>query len=503
MRKNLNLVCIVAGFTSAIFISSFHKLGFSFFLFLLFISIALFIFQKFLAVDANEKKNIFLLALFFLSFGLGVLRYEIRDIKNLNDTLEKSVGQKVLIDAVIVDEPSQTESQTRLIVDFKDILVSGSSTPVSGKGIVSTSLSGEFRYGDLVHIEGKLEKPTNFISTSSNDFDYISYLGKDDIFYTMSFTQISILSHGHGNPIQSILFSIKNAFIDNIGKIISEPEASLLGGILLGAKSSINKDLQNIFRIAGLSHIIALSGYNITVVADAISKSLLFLPKMYSLYAGIFGIILFVIMSGGSSTAVRAGIMALIAILGKITRRKYSAGRALVVAALIMIIVNPKILVFDISFQLSFLATIAIIYVSPILNDKFTFITERFGLRNNMSSVISAQILVLPLILYKMGLLSLVALPANILVLPLMPATMFFGFITGVCAFISVYLALPFAWISWFLLFVMIKVATFFAFLPFSSVTIHWFSPTVMIVCYVCIIIWIYYEHIRLVARKK
>jgi len=160
-----------------------------------------------------------------------------------------------------------------------------------------------------------------------------------------------------------------------------------------------------------------------------------------------------------------------------------------------MVIINPKILVFDISFELSFLATIAIIYVAPILKTKFTFITEKFKLREIISTTISAQILVLPLILYKMGLLSLVALPANILVLAFIPATMLFGFITGTLGFLLIPLSLPFAWISWVLLAYIIKVSDFFASLPFSSVNITWFSFSIATICYIVIAVWVIYEN--------
>jgi competence protein ComEC len=164
-----------------------------------------------------------------------------------------------------------------------------------------------------------------------------------------------------------------------------------------------------------------------------------------------------------------------------------------------MVMINPRILVFDISFQLSFLATIAIIYVSPILKNKLHFVTEKFALRETISSTISAQILVLPLILYKMGLMSFVALPVNILVLPIIPAIMLFGFIVGMLGFVSVYLSLIFSWITWFLLAYIIKVAGLFASLPFSSMNISWFSPMIMVLSYIFITIWIIREMRKIV----
>lgn len=447
---------------------------------------------------------IFLMAVFIFSFSLGVVRYEIMDLNPLDTNLENAVGEKVSISGVVSTEPVKKDAQEVLTVDFKNLSIASSTVSVSGKGIISTDLYPGFQYGDLIKISGKLEKPTNLsapngsstipnpdASVGTSNFDYVSYLAKDNIFYEINFAKTELISSGHGNFIQSYLFKIKNSFIDKINKTIIEPESSLLGGILLGAKSSMDKNTTEIFRKAGLSHIVALSGYNITVVADAITKILSFLPRSLGFSGGVLGIILFVIMSGSSSTAVRAGIMALTVILADITHRNYQVGRALMVAGLLMVIVNPKILVFDFSFQLSFLATVAIIYVSPILKRKFIFITEKFGLRDTIALTISAQILVLPLILYQMGTISLVALPANILVLAFIPATMFFGFIVGVFGMIWLPLLIPFAWISWILLAYMINVSKFFANLPFSVINISWFSVPIMTVYYFLITIWI------------
>ena len=97
-----------------------------------------------------------------------------------------------------------------MIVDFKDLIISGSGTKVFGKGIVSTNQTDDFKYGYLVQIECKLVKPANFVSTSTPSFDYVSYLEKDNILYEISFANVTFVSAGHGNPIKSFLFLIKN-----------------------------------------------------------------------------------------------------------------------------------------------------------------------------------------------------------------------------------------------------------------------------------------------------
>jgi competence protein ComEC len=496
MSNEKIMAVLVCGFVLAIFISSFVKLGFSFFLLLILLSIVIFIYQKFSLSDIRNKRKILLISLFVFSFGLGVLRYEIKDITNGDINFSKNLGNKIIVEALIVDEPSRKDKTAVFTVDFKKVIYSAtSSIAVSGKGIVSTDLYPEFNYGDTVKVSGKLEKPENYPATSTgSSFDYVSYLAKDDIEYKIDFAKAELISSGNGNPIKTFLFWFKNKFINNLNKVIGEPQSSLLAGIILGAKSSMDENSANIFRIAGLSHIVALSGYNITIVAESIISFLSFLPRTIAFSGGVIGILLFVIMTGASSTAIRASVMSLIVILAGVTHRKYKIGRALLFAGVLMLLINPKILVFDISFQLSFLATVAIIYVSPILKSKFSFVTEKFGLRETVSSTISAQILVLPLILYKMGMLSFVALPANILILAFIPAVMLFGFLTGAVGFISTILSLPFAWISWFLLSYIIAVAKFFANLPFSYISISWFSEVLLVLCYILISAWIFYE---------
>ncbi|MEJ0001625.1 MAG: ComEC/Rec2 family competence protein [bacterium] len=106
------------------------------------------------------------------------------------------------------------------------------------------------------------------------------------------------------------------------------------------------------------------------------------------------------------------------------TGRTYDIGRALVLAGVLMILANPMLLAYDVSFQLSFLATVAVVFLSPKIEKYFLWVTPRFGLRDIVSVTVAAYLFVLPFILYEMGNLSLVALPANILVLPFVPVTM-------------------------------------------------------------------------------
>jgi competence protein ComEC len=197
-------------------------------------------------------------------------------------------------------------------------------------------------------------------------------------------------------------------------------------------------------------------------------------------------------MTGGSATVLRASVMALLVLLAKATGRTYDVIRALLLAGLFMLIQNPKVLVFDLSFQLSFLSTVALIFVSPIIEKKMTFITEKYKLRELIVATVATQIFVLPFIFYKMGMISLVALPVNLLILPFIPAVMLFGFITGILGFISSLLAWPFALITSGVLTYQLKVIDIFAHLPFSSLNIANFPLSLVVLIYLLffVIIW-------------
>jgi competence protein ComEC len=192
-------------------------------------------------------------------------------------------------------------------------------------------------------------------------------------------------------------------------------------------------------------------------------------------------------MVGASATAVRAGIMALLVLLARGTGRTYAITRALILAGFVMILHNPLILIFDSSFQLSFLATVGLIHLSPIIEKRLGFVPGQWGFREVAVSTVATQIFVLPLLLYMSGQLSVVALPVNLLILGVIPVTMFFGFLTGMIGFISTVLAMPLALVSYALLTYQLKVVELFSSFPFASFTIDYFPAWLMICFYIAI----------------
>ncbi|MES3032344.1 MAG: ComEC/Rec2 family competence protein, partial [Patescibacteria group bacterium] len=363
--------------------------------------------------------------------------------------------------------------------------------------LVSTSLDEDYKYGDEINFTGTLKKPGNFITDQGKEFDYINFLRKDGIYYVMSYADVEVISRGNGNKIKSILFSIKDKFLSKMNLAISHPEHLLMGGLILGEKASFSQELRQSFIDTGTIHIVALSGYNITIVAEWFMKLFTFLPMNLGIGMGIFAILLFILMTGASSTAIRAGIMATLVLVARATGRNYDVARALVLAGVFMILLNPFVLVYDVSFQLSFIATVAVIFLAPRIEKYFLWVPDYFKLRDIISVTCAAYIFVLPFILYKMGNLSIVALPANVLILPFIPITMIFGFLTGFAGLIWYVLAVPFGYISYLFLHYELSIISFFADLPFAAFSFPDFPLFLTILIYIYFIYRLFGRNIK------
>jgi len=402
-------------------------------------------------------------------------------------SFDNAIDKKVLVEGVISDAPDIRLSSQHLI-----FTPNGQETDI----LLILSKDIDISYGDKIKIKGILEEPENFITTSGKEFNYKRYLANQNIYFIIKNPEINIISNNNGNFLKSFLFKIRNAFVKNINKVILPPESDLAGGLILGVRGGFDVDTRDEFISTGTIHIVALSGYNVTIVAEAVMKILkIFFSQMISIVFGIIVIILFVIMAGASSTAIRAGIMAVIALFARMTGRNYDAGRALFIAALLMISYDPRVLT-DISFELSFLATFGVLFITSKVINWIRFIPIKFGLRELVATTIAATLSVLPILLYSTGILSLVSLPTNFLILPIIPVTMFFSFLIGIFGFISPSLSFLFGFISHLFLSYILFVIHFFASLPIASVVISSFSIIFVIIIYGFLLWWVFKKDI-------
>ncbi len=481
---------ICFGFIFGVFLCSLFSVNIFVGVLLCVISLGIILFHKFI----SKNKWGILAGIFIFASAFGILRFNIAE-KNIGTTLDLwsgkqvEIGQSVSLSGMIDDEPEIKENNQKLIVDVGN--------KKNLKILVTTDFNENYKYGDIINFYGKLQKPENFITNTGKEFDYVNYLRKDGIVYVMSYPKIEISTRGNGSKIKSALFYVKDKFLEKINLTIQSPESLLMGGLILGEKSAFSEDLRQSFVDTGTIHIIALSGYNVTIVAEWIMKVFAFLPRHLGIGIGIFTILLFIIMTGASSTAIRAGVMATLALIARATGRNYDVLRALILAGIFMIILNPFVLVFDVSFQLSFLATVGVIFLSPKIEKYFTWVTKKFQLRDIVSVTVAAYIFVMPFILYKMGNLSLVALPANVLILPFIPFTMLLGFITGGLGFIWYVFAIPAGFLSYIFLHYELWVINLFASFPFASFSIPNFPLLITLAIYAYFIYYLFGKSIQ------
>lgn len=334
-------------------------------------------------------------------------------------------------------------------------------------------------------------RPKKFTEVDGRVFDYPSYLAVKDIYYQIPFPIITSTGENEGNMILGTLFTMKHQFLGVLSTILPEPHNALLGGLLLGGKQSLGNAWQDIFRKAGIVHVVVLSGYNMTIVSEWLVWAFGFLGFYGSLSVGGVGIILFALMTGAGATVLRAAIMALIALLARATGRTYTMGRALLIAGVCMVIQNPSILIYDPSFQLSFLASLGLIFVTPVIEVR-TKIFSRFPVwREVFISTLSTQVMVLPLLLSQTGILSLVSLPVNMLVLPVIPFTMLFGFIAGVVVTVLPALGLIAAIPAHALLAWVLFIASSSVKIPYAAVSVPISFGMVLIIYFLlAVILW-------------
>src|SRR3989339_112911 len=413
----------------------------------------------------------------------GAWRYLLMsDINNLIKQFNDK--EKVNLVGVIEAEPDVRSDNTKYKVKTLEVgqVPFGFSPkinfiPVQGNILLVAKKYPEYQYGDKIEIVGKLKAPK-----SSEDFDYQQYLARDDIYSIAYFPEIKLLASGQGNWFLEKLLVVKNKFENSINQILVEPQSSFLAGLLLGEKRGLPLDLAANFSRTGTTHIIALSGYNITIIAVTLISLFNFfmLRRRLAFWLSLIMIALFVLMTGAAASVVRAAIMGILVLLAQQVGRLYSIRNALVFAGAVMVYLSPKVLVWDLGFQLSFGATLGLIYISPIL-DSWLTIEEKdsspkkpLALKQILIATLAAQIAVLPLLVINFGQLSLIAPLANLLILPFIPATMLISFLGALGGLIFLPLGQIFGWITWLFLSYEIKIIELLAKIPIAAINFKW-----------------------------
>lgn len=379
--------------------------------------------------------DVALAALLLAAALAGAARYQLtqapptpEDIAYYNNSGRVTVVGRIVRPVLVHDSYVEAVIQAERLEP-----VGGEHKALDGLVLAQLSLADNWQYGDRLRLSGTLETPPG-----GDDFDYRLYLARYGIHAQLNFPDTFLIQHDAGNPLLAALFGIRQHGVDLLYRLYPAPEAALLSGILLGDETGLSAGQKQAYNDSGLRHIIAISGFNITIIAG-----LLF--RLFSRWWGrgrgallaALGIGLYTILVGGDAAVMRAALMGGLALYARQLGRRQEGLTSLALTGALMALVNP-LLLWDVGFQLSFAATLGIILYADSLQTRFDrWLQPRVPetRRSALSAAageyllitLAAQITTLPLLLYHFQRLSLVSFPANLLVLPVQPALMVMG----------------------------------------------------------------------------
>jgi competence protein ComEC len=377
------------------------------------------------------------------------------------------------LQGLVVDDPKRTEDGQSALVAAERAMIGGQARPVAGLVLVKLPPYPERRYGDRLQLTGALSTPRD--AERAGEFDYRQYLARKRIFALMEPQAVRRLAENQGSPAWSALLALRDRARRVLLRELPEPQASLAVGILLGLQSSIPSDVTATFSATGTSHILVISGWNITIIAAALYRLAdgLRLPRQNAFWAILALIWLYTFFVGATPTVIRAAVMGTIVVVGQRLERRAHAWTTLLAACWAMTLYDPQTL-WDLGFQLSALATASLFAYGKVTEALLRKTPLRLAwldwAREALTATLAAQLLALPLILYNFGNLSIIAPLANVALLPMVPYAMLFGAacLVGGMAWLPLgqWLALPaYLFLAW-----LTEGARWFANVPYAAV---------------------------------
>jgi competence protein ComEC len=365
-----------------------------------------------------------------LLLSLGILRFDaVRPADDPQHVLHLNDRGDLLLRGVVIAEPEVRDNGLRILIDAEE----AAGRPVSGRVLATVPRVSDVHYGDEVTVFGRLLSPPEF-----DTFSYRDYLARQQVYSLMFNADIEVLAEDQGFPPYAALLNLKDEARAFIQKSLPEPQASLLVGILLGDESGISEDTRQSFTRTGASHIIAISGFNMVILAGIVMGVLRrFMKDRRAAIIGIIVIVIYTIFVGAGGAVVRAAIMSGMLIWGQAMHRKTFVPASLAFTVIVMSALDPFAL-WDIGFQLSFAAVMGMaLFVEPIekwinrglarLASDQTRQAVLGALSESFIVTTAAQITTTPLILFYFGRLSVVSLPVNLLIIPAQTPLLLFG----------------------------------------------------------------------------
>ncbi|HEX6140047.1 MAG TPA: ComEC/Rec2 family competence protein, partial [Candidatus Limnocylindria bacterium] len=337
-------------------------------------------------------------------------------------------ASELVISATVSEEPRPRGERQQVVLDEVSVQAGDAERGAAGRILLWLPRALLVSAGDRVRFSAALEQPRDF-----DGFAYRAYLARQGIGATASAYEVAVVANRRG-WLAGLLGGLRHTLEGGLNEVVPEPEAALADGILLGIRTGIAPEVGDAFQRAGLTHVVAISGWNIAIVAAlaaAATRPLRRLPagRWLALIAACLAVGGYVLLTGASPSVVRAALMAGGLVLARTQGSRAHAMSALALAALVMLLAAPPVL-WDVGFQLSGLATAGLIWFGAGLESRL----RRWPalLREPVALTVAAQLTTLPVILLNFERLSLVAPVANVVVVPLVPVVMLCGALAAV-----------------------------------------------------------------------
>ena len=434
-----------------------------------------------------------------LVIATSTLHYEVRtshfSARHISNVLK--CRNLTEIEGRIISLPERQEERTRFVLRVTSICWENQWHRAEGKIRVTIGENSDrVLYGDTIRLPGRLDEPHGL--RNPGGFDYKAYLNRRGIYGTVfvkKASDVEILKHGEGNPfVSKLIWPIKRLMTKTINRNLKGPPAALLKGILLGERRNVPRSIEEIFRSAGVVHVLVVSGLHLGLVVFIFFNVFraFRLPFNWAVGFTLVAILVYVFVTDSRPPVVRASVMAAVVLIGLTLERNVDLLNTIAFAGLVILIVSPQSL-FDPGFRLSFSAVLSIAYLYPRLKEwlpqklQRQYTWWRRWLFGGTIVSLSAQLGIAPIVAYYFYRVPIISVAANLLVVPWIGLILSLGFAATIFGVISSHIALLLNAANWLALTYLIKIVSIFASLPVS--TLHVPQPNVFFILgYYCIL---------------